>query len=277
MENLESFQKRFSFNPEGAFLIGIERECFIADRNGQIVPKAPLVIEHAKKGWQRAAEKDSPMYGGSKKRLFSGDPIGYELSACQIETRTMPTSIAGLRGELEWPAKELDRTLRELDLHALHIEVAPDDMPLDVYPDPTGRYAEITKNMPREVLQAACQVAGTHVHIGMPNHEIALRVYNKLTEHTEELCAYGGGLSGKRLEIYRKVAPDREPHPYPDWQSFLDVAVAKGFAENPRNCWTLVRLSIHGTIEFRMFGATDSIDRIVTWAARCHELCLAGI
>jgi|SRR3989344_6135215 len=270
MKSIESFQKQFSFRPEGAFLVGVERECFIADDRGRIVPKAPLVIQHVKNsGWHDRCNEGT--------RICPGDLIGYELSACQIETRTIPTCVSSLRSELEWPDRELGRSLQELNLKPLHIDVAPDDMPLDVYPDPTGRYAAITQNMSREVLLAACQVAGTHVHIGMPDHETALRVYNRLTEHNEELCQYGGGLCGKRLEIYRKVAPNREPPVYANWTAFLDAANAKGFADNPRNCWTLIRISVHGTIEFRMFGATDSIDRIVEWADHCHRLCRAAL
>lgn len=257
--DLKTFQSKFAFKPEGAFLVGVERECFLADLSGRIVPHAPQVIAHAK---------------------CSGIPIesiGYELSACQIETRTVPALVDRLPFEVEWPERELNRTLRDLDLQALHVAVAPADMPLDVYPDPTGRYAEITRDMPHEVLLAACRVAGTHVHIGMPDHETALQVYNGVLKHARELCAYGGGLEGERLQIYRVVAPDREPKPYEDWPAFLRAAEEKGFAENPRNCWTLIRISVHGTLEFRMFSATPSRDSVVEWGSLCHRLCLEAL
>jgi ribosomal protein S18 acetylase RimI-like enzyme len=49
--------------------------------------------------------------------------------------------------------------------------------------------------------------------------------------------------------------------------------VTKGFDKDPRKCWTLIRISKNGTIEFRMFGATPSLERIVGWAKLCHDLC----
>lgn len=263
---LEAFKSRFKFNPTLAFRVGIERECFVTDMNGHIVPKAPLIIEHVRKNGWRTDHLPN--------RTNPGDMLGYELSACQIETRTNPCEITEILSALQLPDTGLRNVLDELNLRPLHLEVAPDDMPLDVYPDPTGRYAEITRTMPREVLLAACQVTGTHVHIGMPDHETALHVYNRLVGHCGALCRLGDGSSGRRLEIYCKVAPERDPPIYEDWQKFLDVANAKGFANNPRDCWTLIRISVHGTIEFRMFGSTDSLNKIERWATQCHTLCL---
>jgi gamma-glutamyl:cysteine ligase YbdK (ATP-grasp superfamily) len=147
-------------------------------------------------------------------------------------------------------------------------------MPLDVYPDPTGRYQKITRDMPREVLTAACRIIGTHVHIGMPDHETALRVYNRLCPYFEHLCEMGNGSFGERLAIYRQMAPKYKPTPYESWEDFYGSACKKGFVEDPRKCWTLIRISVHGTIEFRMFGATDNHERIVRWATKCHELCM---
>ncbi len=113
----------------------------------------------------------------------------------------------------------------------LHSEVAPENMPLDVYPDPTGRYQEITRNMPRHILLAACRVIGTHIHIGMPDHETALRVYNSVVPHYMELCEKGNGSFGERLAIYRIMAPDYEPKPYRDWDHFAAVVAEKGFGK----------------------------------------------
>jgi gamma-glutamyl:cysteine ligase YbdK (ATP-grasp superfamily) len=266
VENLESFKKRFHFNPALAFRIGIERECFITDAKDTIVPDALRVISHVQKnGWRcRNAQSNTD----------PGNLLGYELSACQLETRTDPCNASEVMSALIIPDEGLKNTMAELELRPLYAEVAPDTIPLDVYPDPTERYARITSNMPREVLLAACQVAGTHVHIGMPDHETALKVYNRVTDSCESLCCSGDGSSGRRLEIYRVVAPSREPPVYADWSAFYLAAKRNGFETNPRDCWTLIRLTVHGTIEFRMFGSTDSLERIVHWAHECHRLCL---
>lgn len=265
MTDIEDFKGKFKFNPETAFNVGIERECFIVDVRGNIVPLAVSVIEHVtKNGW---------CTGLSDERVSAGSLIGYELSACQIETRTNPCHVEDLSKALRAPSMGLRSALRELGLSPRYQEVAPDDMPLDVYPDPTGRYAQISASMSREKLLAACQVAGTHVHVGMPDHDTALRVYNGVIQHCGKLCQEGDGSNGRRLEIYRKVAEDRDPPPYVDWENFCLAAESKGFAKNPRDCWTLIRISVHGTIEFRMFGTTPSLPLIEHWARSCHFLC----
>lgn len=268
--SLHDFKDRFGFNPELTGHIGVEREYFVANRGDRnIIPLADKVIAHAHKiGWKsNEGETSGP-----------GDTLGYELSNAQLEMRTRPhSSLLSLREELEHNDRELIKTLEDLGLVALHTEVGPPDMPLDIYPDPTGRYQAITKNMPRDTLSAACRVIGTHVHIGMHDHGSALQVYNHVLSYLGELCEIGNGSFGERLAIYRRMAPDYEPKPYASWDDYYQTALMRGFAEDPRKCWTLVRISVHGTLEFRMFGATDSIDRVVNWASRCHALCEEAI
>ena len=108
----------------------------------------------------------------------------------------------------------------------------------------------------------------------MPDHETALQVYNRVISACDDLCVEGDGSSGERLSIYKIVAPDAVPRAFDSWDSFFDAAVAKGYVEDPRKCWTLIRISAHGTIEFRMFGATVSVAQIESWARRCYNLCV---
>lgn len=257
MTSFIEFREKFNFIPENAFKLGLEREFFLADRSGEIVPQAKVVYEELERRW--------------------GNLFTYELSACQIESRTQVIPVESLVEYLKECEEKLDNVLSALGLQKLYLEVAPDTMPLDVYPDSSGRYAQISRQMPKEVLLAACQVAGTHVHVGMPDIETALRVYNHVIRYCDELCTMGDGSEGRRLRIYKKVSPDCVPYPYETWQNFYDTAVARGFAEEPRNCWTLIRITKHGTIEFRMFGVTQSIERIAQWAMRCRNLCLRAV
>ncbi len=245
------FMKLFKFDASKSLWIGVERECFIEDREGNIVPRAPHILNG----------------------IDSNGMFGYELSACQIESRIGPCELGDLRQHLENSDESLKCVMDNNGVKARHVEVGPENMSLDVYPDPSGRYQEIVKTMPRHVLLAACRVIGTHIHVGMPDHDTALKVYNRVIIKCDWLCSRGNGSFGERLDIYRIVAPECDPLPYRDWHDFYRVACVKGFDEDPRKCWTLIRISRHGTIEFRMFGATSSIDRIVGWAKLCHDLC----
>ena len=248
---MEEFMNRFNFRKEGSLLVGIERECFLVNGTDKIIPRAADMLE----------------------LLLDRSRFGYELSACQLEDRVGPVEVSKIKEGLLKNEEDILAVERILHLHRLHVEVAPEDMPLDVYPDPTGRYQVITKAMPRHILSAACRVAGTHIHVGMPDHEIAMMVYNKVIGKADELCRVGDMSNGERLKIYQVMAPDYAPQSYASWSDFYEVAMRKGFVSDPRKCWTLIRISVHGTIEFRMFGATPELNTIVGWAETCYKLC----
>lgn len=257
MKTFEEFIDQFKFNPSRNLFVGIERECHLVNSDGNIVPIAVKVLDHL--GFNRT---------GSNNGHF-----GYELSACQIEWRAGPCRLINLTDNLKRDENILKQAEEKLGFTRSFDEVAPEDMPLDVYPDPTGRYQEITKNMPRRVLSAACRVIATHIHIGMPNPKTALRAYNKVIEKIDYLCEIGDHSDGKRLEIYKIMAPNYlSPH-YKSWSDFYDKAVHENFTEDPRSCWTLIRISKHGTIEFRMFGATEDLNEILYWACFCRKIC----
>lgn len=252
-----SFREKFPFNPNRAFGVGLEREYFLVDANGNPVAAAKAVLD-------------------SLPAVIDGvGSFGYELSACQVETQSFPQdTVEGIWASQVRLEDTLTKAARQHGVRAVHMEVAPEDMPLDVYPDPNGRYQRIAVSMPEEVLRAACRVMGTHVHIGLPDHETALRVYNGVVDHVDELSELGDGSSGERLSLYRVVKPDNRPPRYASWEAFEAFASEQNFFENPRDCWHLVRLTIHGTIECRMFGATDSLDNVIKWGAYCRRLCL---
>lgn len=251
---LDDFLNKYRFNPAMTLYIGIERECFLLGEDGNHIAEAPKVL--------------------SKLSAHNDTRFGYELSACQIETRTRPLDPrACVRSELEDIEQTLATAVCDCGLSHTYDEVAPETMPLDVYPDPTGRYQTIRKTLSRHALLAGCRIIGTHVHIGMPDHASALRVYNEVVAHTDFLACLGDGSDGRRLAIYRTMAPTAHPKPHASWNALYQSALSEGFAEDPRRCWWLIRPSVHGTIEFRMFGATASINSIVAWAETCRTLC----
>lgn len=247
----------FRFDSSKALHIGVEQECFLANSKGYIRPLAPHILSQLPK---RELSTPYPQYS-------------YELSACQLESKIGPCTL-NLAPEHLWRLEdELKQQEKALGFRRVHYEVGPEDMPLDVYPDPSGRYQAMVKTMPYERLVAACRVIGTHIHVGMPNHQVALRTYNHAIKKYDWLCSKGNGSFGERLDIYRKVAPDCDPPHFANWSDFYETACKKGFDKDPRKCWTLIRISKHGTIEFRMFGATSSVERVINWAVICHDLC----
>jgi len=266
-ERLEKFKSQFDFDPRYCLWHGVERECFLVDKDGQYVPRAHDSLSHIhRKTWSRK----------HRNRTLTVDPracVGYELSAVQLETRTPPHQAYDTEDYLRLIDINLRNSLNELGLCAQYDEVAPETIPLDVYPDPDGRYQRITAAMQREVLLSACRIIGTHGHVGMPNHDVALDVYNAAAKECRKLMQLGDGSNGERLRIYRIVKPDHIPRPYHSWDDFCDDAHENGFADDPRSNWRMIRITKYGTIEFRPFGATHSIDRVCSWMHLCHIIC----
>lgn len=253
-KEMELFFKQFKFDPSKTLFVGIEREAF-ASRNGKILPIVPEVLP--------AINNLNPEF-----QIF-----GYELSACQIEMKYGPYHVSEVHDGLLKAEKERINFEEKFDFECIFSDTAGQEIPLDIYPDPTGRYAKIASSLSRDVLHAACYVAGTHVHIGMPSAVDALRVYNNLCSHVDELTKMGDNSNGERISYYQLMSKETTPKSHTSMQSWFEDSVEKGYSNDPRKCWTLIRISIHGTIEFRMFGSTPDLDKINKWVNECRDLC----
>jgi len=264
-ERLEKFKSQFVFDPQYSLWHGVERECFLVTGDDTYVPRAREALTHIhRNAWSRK-------HRGRTLSVDTRKCVGFELSAVQLETRTPPHQLHDTADYLRLIDINLRSSLGEVGLYARYDEVAPKSLPLDVYPDP--RYLRITASMPREVLSAACRITGTHHHVGMPDHETALRVYNAAAKECRKLMQLGDNSHGERLRIYGIVKPDYMPRPYDSWMDFCDDAHESGFADDVRSNWRFIRITRYGTIEFRMFGSTENIDRIYSWVRLCHAIC----
>ncbi|MBI5153190.1 MAG: hypothetical protein HZA36_01895 [Parcubacteria group bacterium] len=249
---LSEFLGKFDFRDELTGYVGIEREHFLVDRHGVLVPRSKLFLE-----------------------TMDDERWTYELSACQVEDRTRPQKeIGAIKLELLENDNNAVMCARKLGIRVINREVQDVDMPLDVYPDP--RYLEIVRNIERERLSAACRVTGTHIHIGVSDMMSAIATYNVLLPYLEELCELGDHSDGERLRLYKTMATSWKPERYKNVHDFLRVAKLRGFAENPRNCWDLIRISRHGTIELRMFGVTEHTDEVLMWVSRIKKILKGG-
>ena len=77
----------------------------------------------------------------------------------------------------------------------------------------------------------------------------------------------------ERLDIYKMMAQRYEPIPYESVQEFYNDACSHGFDTDPRKNWQLIRITVHGTIEFRMGGATASHALVNKFARECYRVC----
>lgn len=251
---IKDFLQKFNFDPNKKLYVGIERESFTT-RDGKIIPLTPEVL---------------PLIELMQPRFQS---FGYELSACQLEMRYGPYHISEVHDGVTLAFNELKEIEKQLNFSCYFSDTAGQEIPLDVYPDPTGRYAKIASSLSRDVLYAACYIAGTHVHIGMPNAEDALNVYNNVCKHVWDLVKIGDNSKGERINYYKLMTSNLEPSPHKNIDAWVKDALDKNYFEDPRKNWSLIRLSIHGTIEFRMFGSNPDLSKIYQWVNTCRDLC----
>lgn len=277
--SMEEFAAKFSFDQANDGLVGVERECFLT-RGGRPVPIAPKILPYLKSSCNGRAHC-----------------YGYELSACQLEDKTpRACRLDELPGLMAQNEMEIRQAEKQLGFERMHCGTGPEDMPLDHYPDP--RYDKIVSLMDLAALKAACRVTGVHVHVGMSSLEKALRVYNKVVKYFPMLCRVGCVHFDGRMDCYQVVVDSfgkkqiysdrimlfmnhlvngvRFPPAYQSWQEFYERAVREGFVNDPRRLWDFIRISTHGSIEFRMFDSTDDLDQIFFWASLCHSLCKEG-
>ncbi len=249
---LEAFKACFRFDPARAGWVGVEREAFIVDSHMLARPVAPAVL----------AKLCDPRFIN-------------ELSACQIEARTTPTdNLVAVEDELYDLDARMKNAARACGMLIDYTTVFPFRMPLDVYPE--ERYTTMTRDWPRERLDAACRIIGTHIHVGMRDHESALRAYNAVLKNLPGLRGLGDLSNGRRLAIYRSVAPTMDPPPFDNWAHLHRYARGHGFEHDVRKWWGLVRISCHGTLEFRLFDATEAIPVVMKQVRTCRALCLAA-
>ncbi len=241
----KEFINKFKFNPQKRLWVGVEEERLIM-QDGRSVPKAKEVLSGL-----------SPAFT-------------YELSAHQIEMRTMPTSsVDECCLELMRNRKVLQNRLTFMGLNSKAMPVAPQDMPLDIYPDP--RYSKVVApSLSPERLSAACRIMGTHVHVGVVNIQEALLVNNALVNNLSRLIQVSGKENFERLRLYSVVVQTRHiPKEYEGVAEFISAAqirteTGQVVYRDPKDDWGLVRVSRHGTVEVRLFPATEDLLKVRT-------------
>ena len=246
------FKNRPAFDVERTLWVGVEWEGLVyCRRTGKVVPRAAEILN------------------GLDPRWFAP-----ELSAAQVEIRTSPCpDRASLADELFFIKHVIDVQASKAGLDIKFQDLGPMDMPLDVTNQ--ERYYEIAKALGEERLRAACRCLGFHVHVGMPDAGTALAVYNAIAPSIR--ADIKKRANDPRLQEYRKVQSAFAPPQLESWHELYHKAVELGFAGNLRNCWWMLRLTEHGTLENRLAGAGLTLNQAIDYAWSFREQCRVAV
>jgi carboxylate-amine ligase len=243
------------------FSLGVEEELFLVDPvSGVLINSSTGVLEET---------GDAP---GSIER---------ELHACQVELIT----------EVLSSASEVAPVLREL--RAAVTATGAGILGAGTHPSAGEQAAEITDKDRYERIRnllgdaALTPVSGLHVHVGMPDAETAIRVYNGLRIHLPLLHALSAnspfrhgrdtGLASAREMTLRGWPRSGVPRAFADYDDFARSTEALARAAGvPDYTWFWWKLRPHprlGTVEIRASDAQTSVEDVASLAALVH--CLA--
>ena len=141
------------------------------------------------------------------------------------------------------------------------------------------RYATIIKDM--QQIARANLIFGLHVHIGIPDRDIALRVMNQARYFLPHLYALSAnspfwlgentGFHSYRLQIFQRFPRTGIPDAFEslsEYEDYLKLLVTTGCIDNAKKIWWDIRLHpFFNTLEFRICDAQSRIDDTIALAA----------
>jgi carboxylate-amine ligase len=252
-----------SFGSGRAFTVGIEEELFLVDPvTGQQVNSSAAVIERLPSD-------------------RSGEWIAAELHACQVELISEPCAGAG---------DAVDALSR---MRSTVLGTGAGLLAAGTHPSALEGEAEITDKERYERIRdllgdaAVTPVAGLHIHVGMPEAETAIRVFNGLRRHLPLLQALGANspfrhgrdtdLASARevtIRAWPRSGVPRAMRDFADFSAMAELLVRA--AGVPDYTWFWWKLRPHprlGTVEVRAIDVQSTHDETAALTALVHCLC----
>src|SRR5215207_9331164 len=251
-----------AFGQRPPFTLGIEEEHLLVDPvTWRLVPDAARVL----------AALDLPE-----------GAAGHEAFAAQVELRSpVSRDVAEATGALATGRAALLAAGATPLAVGLHPDAEVGDAALTDLP----RYARVKDDM-RGLIQRTPESA-LHVHVGVPDPEVAVRAFNGLRLHLPLLGGLAAsspfwfgrdsGLASARWAIVMAYPGRGVPRAFAGWEDYcetLATAVAAAGAEDYTHLWWDMRLHPRlGTVEFRELDVPTSLRDAAGLAGLVH--CLA--
>jgi len=141
------------------------------------------------------------------------------------------------------------------------------------------RYKQIIEDM--QLLARANLIFGLHVHVGIPNREMAIHVMNQaryflphiyaLSVNSPFWVGHDTGLKGYRLKVFERFPRTGIPDAFEslsEYEDYCKLLVKTGCIDNPKKIWWDIRLHpFFDTLEVRVCDAQTRVDDTVAIAA----------
>ncbi len=141
------------------------------------------------------------------------------------------------------------------------------------------RYATIIKDM--QQIARVNLIFGLHVHIGIPDREMAIQVMNQARYFLPHIYALSvnspfwlgenTGLKSYRLQIFERFPRTGIPDAFEslsEYEDYLKLLIATGCIDNAKKIWWDIRLHpFFDTLEFRICDAQSRVDDTIALAA----------
>jgi carboxylate-amine ligase len=141
------------------------------------------------------------------------------------------------------------------------------------------RYQEIVKDM--QQLARANLIFGLHVHVGIPDREIAIHVMNQaryflphiyaLSVNSPFWVGQNTGLKGYRLKVFERFPRTGIPDVFEslsEYEDYCKLLVKTGCVDNAKKIWWDIRLHpFFDTLEVRVCDAQSRVDDTLAIAA----------
>jgi glutamate---cysteine ligase / carboxylate-amine ligase len=209
-------------------------------------------------------------------RQLSGDLRSHtfhETHAAVIELATgIHLDVAGAVAELAGLRGQLAQELSEMELDAMAAGTYPLTSPGESRVTGAERYRKIADSM--RALARREPTLALHVHVGVPDREDAIRVFNRLRCAVPLLLALSAnspfcqgrdtGFASARTVIFQgfpRTGTARSFADYADYVNAVDAMIASGALPDPSFLWWDVRLQpALGTVEVRVMDTQTTLD-----------------
>ncbi len=203
-----------------------------------------------------------------------------ETHGLALELATNPyATVAAAANELRGMRAGLAETVRALGLHAAVAGTHPTVRAEEVEVSPGARYQYLHASL-RELARREPTFA-LHVHVAVPDAELAVRALNGMRAHIPVLLALSAnspftrgtdsGLASARTPVFQafpRTGIPRAMGGYADYVEAIDVVIRCGAIPEPTFIWWDVRLQPRfGTLEVRVMDAQTRIRDTAALAA----------